>query len=72
MSAMPRQTADRAQISATVPASVKAQVARRADDEDRLESAVVTRALLVYLAMPMDDAERAVREARGATPVVSE
>lgn len=55
---------DRAQISATVPPDIKAALTARAADEDRTESAVVKRALTVYLALDLDEAEQVVRGAR--------
>lgn len=58
----------RTSVSATVVPAVKAAVVERAEAEDRLESAVVRRALDVYLAMSLRDAEEAVAEARNGKP----
>lgn len=66
---MPRKPDEnRTQLSATVPATLKQRIADRAVDEDRGDSAIVTRALDVYLSLPVDEAERMVRQARNTDP----
>ena len=61
----PRQSnPDRATINATVPAWLKGVLASAAEDEDRDIGRVVQRAVLVYVNMPRDEREAAVRAAR--------
>ncbi len=65
----PRQSnPDRTQISATVPTAIKTAVAARAEEEDREVGRIVARAVECYLSLPVDEAERMVRQARNTDP----
>ena len=60
----PRANPDRVTMSASVAPETKAQLTERATVEDRIESALIRRALDVYLSLTPDEAETAVRRAR--------
>lgn len=68
----PKGDATRTTVSATVTPERKEAITARAEAEDRDTSRVLARALDVYLALPLDEAERMVADARGtngSTPV---
>ncbi len=61
-----RKRSDRVQVSATVTPDVKAALAARAEAEERPDGYVLRRALRLYLALPVEDADRMLRESNGA------
>lgn len=65
---MTARNPDRVTVSASVAPETKAALAERATVEDRIESALIRRALDVYLSLTPDDAETAVRRARSGAP----
>lgn len=65
---MTARNPDRVTVSASVAPETKKRLAERAVVEDRIESALIRRALDVYLSLTPDDAETAVRRARSGAP----
>ena len=59
---MPKPDSARTQISANVPPDVRAAVDARAEQEDRPPAFVLRRAIRLYLSLPVDEAERLLRE----------